>query len=119
MRRAGADEQDWHVDFAASSVYYHIHTGAKEFYFIRPTEQNLKAYATWSGSAELQQREWLGDMCEGGVEKVRLLAGDTMFIPAGYIHAVVSSRSTLLTGTISGWVALYASCLLAGTANSN
>ena len=89
-RRARADGQDWHVDFAASSVYYHIHTGAKELYFIRPTEQNLKAYATWSGSAELQQREWLGDMCEGGVEKVRLLAGDTMFIPAGYIHAVVS-----------------------------
>lgn len=29
-------------------------------------------------------------MCEGGVEKVRLLAGDTMIIPAGYIHAVVS-----------------------------
>lgn len=35
---------DWHVDFAASSVYYTIHTGSKVFYFIRPTEQNLKAY---------------------------------------------------------------------------
>jgi hypothetical protein len=35
---------DWHVDFAASSVYYTIHTGSKVFYFIRPTERNLKAY---------------------------------------------------------------------------
>lgn len=35
---------DWHVDFAASSVYYTIHTGSKVFYFIRPTEKNLKAY---------------------------------------------------------------------------
>ena len=78
-------------------MYYHIHTGAKEFYFIRPTEHNLKAYTTWSGSAELQQREWLGDMCEGGVEKVRLLAGDTMIIPAGYIHAVVRLYLTQLT----------------------
>lgn len=43
-----------------------------------------------SGDAELQQSKWLGDMCEGGVEKIRITAGDTMIIPAGYIHAVVS-----------------------------
>lgn len=48
-----------------------------------------------SGSAELQQREWLGDMCEGGVEKVRLHAGDTMIIPAGWIHAVVGQSAWL------------------------
>lgn len=37
--------QDWHVDFAASSVYYTVHTGSKVFFFIRPTEANLAAYA--------------------------------------------------------------------------
>lgn len=48
---------DWHVDFAASSVYYNVHTGSKVslrtllqtdpqvFFFIRPTEANLAAYA--------------------------------------------------------------------------
>ena len=53
---------DWHVDFAGSSVYYTVHTGAKvrtpkrpddsisahstqTFFFIRPTESNLAAYA--------------------------------------------------------------------------
>lgn len=45
-----------------------------------------------SGDADLQQTKWLGEMCEGGVEKCVLLAGDTMIIPAGYIHAVVSSK---------------------------
>lgn len=35
---------DWHVDFAASSVYYTIHSGSKVFFFIKPTEKNLKAY---------------------------------------------------------------------------
>jgi hypothetical protein len=40
-----ANDQDWHVDFAASSVYYTIHTGAKTFFFIRPTQKNLAAYA--------------------------------------------------------------------------
>ena len=47
------------------------------FFFIRPTEANLKAYATWSGSAEMQQNTWLGDMCDE-VRQVTLTQGDTM-----------------------------------------
>ena len=86
---------DWHVDFAASSVYYTIHTGSKVFYFIRPTERNLKAYGecesstkhpvsqkfvkliAGSGSYEMQQNTWLGNMCDE-VRKVTLVQGDTM-----------------------------------------
>ncbi|RXK37331.1 hypothetical protein M231_05397 [Tremella mesenterica] len=105
---------DWHVDFAASSVYYSIHTGSKvfvisflglgdlntndqTFFFIRPTESNLKAYATWSGSAELQQSTWLGNMCDE-VRKVTLTQGDTMIIPAGYIHAVYTPEDAIVFG---------------------
>ncbi|WVQ79596.1 hypothetical protein IAT38_001696 [Cryptococcus sp. DSM 104549] len=88
---------DWHVDFAASSVYYTIHTGSKVFYFIRPTEKNLKAYAEWSGSYEKQQDTWLGDMVDE-VRKVVLKAGDTMIIPAGYIHAVYTPEDTIVFG---------------------
>jgi F-box/leucine-rich repeat protein 10/11 len=42
----------------------------------------------------MQQNTWLGDMCDE-VRRVVLVQGDTMIIPAGYIHAVVSyiSRS--------------------------
>jgi F-box/leucine-rich repeat protein 10/11 len=69
--------QDWHVDFAASSVYYNVHTGSKVFFFVRPTEANLAAYARWSGSHELQQSTWLPDLCDE-VRKVTLVAGDTM-----------------------------------------
>jgi F-box/leucine-rich repeat protein 10/11 len=68
---------DWHVDFAASSVYYSVHTGSKVFFFIRPTEANLAAYASWSGSADLQASTWLPDLCDE-VRKVTLTAGDTM-----------------------------------------
>ena len=53
--------QDWHVDFAGSSVFYHILRGQKVFYFIRPTAANLAAYERWSGSAERQETTWLGD----------------------------------------------------------
>lgn len=69
--------QDWHVDFAASSVYYNVHTGSKVFFFVRPTEPNLAAYARWSGSHELQESTWLPDLCDE-VRKVTLVAGDTM-----------------------------------------
>ncbi|OWZ77228.1 JmjC domain-containing histone demethylation protein 1 [Cryptococcus neoformans Bt85] len=88
---------DWHVDFAASSVYYTIHSGAKVFFFIKPTEQNLKAYAEWSGSYEKQQDTWLGDMVDE-VRKVELHAGDTMIIPAGYIHAVYTPMDSIVFG---------------------
>uniref|UniRef100_A0A1B9FYQ8 [histone H3]-dimethyl-L-lysine(36) demethylase n=1 Tax=Kwoniella bestiolae CBS 10118 TaxID=1296100 RepID=A0A1B9FYQ8_9TREE len=88
---------DWHVDFAASSVYYTIHTGSKVFYFIRPTTANLKAYAEWSGSFERQQDTWLPDMCDE-VRKVVLNAGDTMIIPAGYIHAVYTPMDSIVFG---------------------
>ena len=45
-----------------------------------------------SGSYEMQQNTWLGDMCDE-VRRVVLIEGDTMIIPAGYIHAVVSGVS--------------------------
>ncbi|KAK4689621.1 hypothetical protein P7C73_g484, partial [Tremellales sp. Uapishka_1] len=88
---------DWHVDFAASSVYYTIHKGSKVFYLIRPTEANLTQYARWSGSHDFQQNEWLGDKCDE-VRKVTLLEGDTMIIPTGYIHAVYTPVDSIVFG---------------------
>lgn len=61
---------------------------AKVFYFIRPTPANLAAYERWSGT-ELQSNTWLGDMVDQ-VVKVTLHPGNTMIIPTGWIHAVVS-----------------------------
>ncbi|KAG6891137.1 hypothetical protein C0992_010125 [Termitomyces sp. T32_za158] len=87
---------DWHVDFAGSSVYYHILRGSKIFYFIRPTPENLKAYEKWSGT-ELQNHSWLGDMVDD-VYKVELKQGNTMIIPAGWIHAVYTPVDTLVFG---------------------
>ncbi|KAG6865888.1 hypothetical protein C0991_010969 [Blastosporella zonata] len=87
---------DWHVDFAGSSVYYHILSGSKVFYFIRPTSENLAAYERWSGT-ELQNHSWLGDMVDD-VYKVELKQGNTMIIPAGWIHAVYTPVDTLVFG---------------------
>ncbi|KAI0807049.1 jumonji protein [Fomes fomentarius] len=87
---------DWHIDFAGSSVYYHILHGAKVFYFIRPTPANLAAYERWSGT-EMQSHAWLGDMCDE-VFKVELNTGNTMIIPTGWIHAVYTPQDTLVFG---------------------
>lgn len=40
-------------------------------------------------SSEMQSTTWLGDMVDE-VVKVELTKGNTMFIPTGWIHAVVS-----------------------------
>ncbi|TEB36060.1 Clavaminate synthase-like protein [Coprinellus micaceus] len=87
---------DWHIDFAGSSVYYHILSGSKVFYFVRPTPANLDAYQRWSGS-ELQNQTWLGDMADA-VYRVELTAGNTMIIPAGWIHAVYTPVDTMVFG---------------------
>ncbi|KAF9456493.1 jumonji superfamily protein [Collybia nuda] len=87
---------DWHVDFAGSSVYYHILHGSKIFYFIRPSLENLAAYEKWSGT-ELQNHSWLGDMVDQ-VFKVELTQGNTMIIPTGWIHAVYTPVDTLVFG---------------------
>ncbi|KAJ6547217.1 JmjC domain-containing histone demethylation protein 1 [Mycena capillaripes] len=86
---------DWHIDFAGSSVYYHILRGSKVFYFIKPTPANLAAYERWSGT-ELQS-SWLGDMVDE-VTKVVLTAGNTMIIPSGWIHAVLTPEDSLIFG---------------------
>ena len=73
-------------------MYYHILKGSKVFWFIRPTKANLDAYAQWSDSAN-QDTAWLGDKVDK-VTKIILNPGDTMIIPAGVIHAVVSLGAT-------------------------
>ncbi|KAF8623960.1 hypothetical protein AX15_006118 [Amanita polypyramis BW_CC] len=92
----GSAWTDWHVDFAGSSVYYHILHGAKVFYFIRPTPPNLAAYERWSGT-ELQNHTWLGDLVDE-VFKVELTEGNTMIIPTGWIHAVHTPVDSLVFG---------------------
>ena len=81
------------------------------FYFIRPTPANLAAYERWSGT-EVQNHSWLGDMCDE-VFKVELKAGNTMIIPTGWIHAVVSS-SLLVWSRPSMTIATVHACRYVG-----
>ncbi|KAJ3051871.1 JmjC domain-containing histone demethylation protein 1 [Rhizophlyctis rosea] len=66
---------DFHIDFGGSSVFYHLLSGEKVFYFIEPTKANLKKYEKWSSSPD-QGATFLGDEVKECVE-VRIGAGTT------------------------------------------
>lgn len=87
---------DFHIDFAGTSVYYHIISGSKTFLFIPPTSANFNKYSDWCKSPD-QSKTFLADLCKETF-KVELTKGDTMFIPSGWIHAVHTPSRSLVIG---------------------
>ncbi|KAK2750660.1 JmjC domain-containing histone demethylation protein 1 [Myotisia sp. PD_48] len=87
---------DFHIDFGGSSVYYHILKGKKTFFFIPPSDKNLKKYEEWCNSAS-QDSIFLGNETKE-CYRVDLSEGDTMLIPSGWIHAVWTPEDSLVIG---------------------
>ncbi|XP_050442390.1 jmjC domain-containing histone demethylation protein 1 isoform X3 [Adelges cooleyi] len=87
---------DFHIDFGGTSVWYHILRGSKVFWLIPPTEQNMKLYEQWILSGK-QGDIFFGDTVEQ-CGRVSLNAGDTFFIPTGWIHAVYTPKDSLVFG---------------------
>ncbi|KAL9595827.1 MAG: hypothetical protein Q9219_006204 [cf. Caloplaca sp. 3 TL-2023] len=87
---------DFHIDFGGSSVFYHILKGKKTFFFIPPKEKHLKRYEEWCMSPA-QNWTFLADQTKE-CYRVDLSEGDTMLIPAGWIHAVWTPEDSLVIG---------------------
>ena len=87
---------DFHIDFAGSSVYYHILRGKKTFFFIPPTNKNLKKYEEWCLNKAMNSI-WLPDLTKE-CYRVDLSPGDTMLIPSGWIHSVWTPEDSLVIG---------------------
>ena len=87
---------DFHIDFGGSSVFYHILKGKKTFLFIPPKEKHLRKYEEWCMSPA-QNWTFLGDQTKE-CYRVDLSEGDTMLIPAGWIHAVWTPEDSLVIG---------------------
>lgn len=87
---------DFHIDFGGSSVYYTILKGKKTFFFIPPKDKHLKKYEEWCNSPA-QDTTFLGDQTKE-CYRVDLEEGDTMLIPAGWIHAVWTPENSLVIG---------------------
>ncbi len=87
---------DFHIDFGGTSVWYHIIKGKKVFWLIPPTETNLKTYENWTLSGR-QGDVFFGDIVEK-CGMITLEAGNTFFIPSGWIHAVFTPEDSLVFG---------------------
>uniref|UniRef100_A0A3Q4HRG2 PHD finger protein 8 n=1 Tax=Neolamprologus brichardi TaxID=32507 RepID=A0A3Q4HRG2_NEOBR len=87
---------DFHIDFGGTSVWYHVLRGEKIFYLISPTPANLALFERWSSSSN-QNEMFFGDqvdMCY----KCSVKQGNTLFIPTGWIHSVLTPVDCLAFG---------------------
>ncbi|CAH1784410.1 unnamed protein product [Owenia fusiformis] len=87
---------DFHIDFGGTSVWYHVLWGEKVFYFVRPTPTNLELYENWVSSPN-QSETFFGDMVDMCYKCV-VRQGQTVFIPTGWIHAVLTPIDSLVFG---------------------
>jgi len=87
---------DFHIDLGGTSVWYHILKGKKIFFLIPPTDDNLRHYEKWMLSGK-QSQIFFGEMVESCC-RIELVAGNTFFIPSGWIHAVYTPEDSLVFG---------------------
>ncbi|XP_043829648.1 histone lysine demethylase PHF8 isoform X2 [Dromiciops gliroides] len=87
---------DFHIDFGGTSVWYHVLRGEKVFYLIRPTPANLSLFECWSSSSN-QREMFFGDQVDV-CYKCCVKQGQTLFIPTGWIHAVLTPVDCLAFG---------------------
>ncbi|KAJ6655356.1 hypothetical protein lerEdw1_005548 [Lerista edwardsae] len=87
---------DFHIDFGGTSVWYHVLRGEKIFYLVRPTAANLTLFEAWSSSSN-QNEMFFGDQVDG-CYRCPVRQGQTLFIPTGWIHAVLTPVDCLAFG---------------------
>lgn len=87
---------DFHVDRGGASAWCHVLRGEKIFYLARPTAANLGLFEAWSSSRN-QGQLFFGDQVDR-CYRCPLRQGQTLFIPTGWIHAVLTPVDCLAFG---------------------
>ncbi|GAQ85343.1 hypothetical protein KFL_002300150 [Klebsormidium nitens] len=87
---------DFHVDMGGSCVWYHLVRGKKVFLVAPPSAKNLEAFEEWA-SSEKQGSVFLAEKGEGW-QRVEMEAGDTLLMPGGWPHAVVTPVDSIAVG---------------------
>lgn len=88
---------DFHIDFAGSSVFYHIYEGQKVFLVLPPTDKNLETYEQWSMDQNMNTT-FFPTLVDDPCMLITLNKGDTLFVPSGWIHAVYTPQDSLVIG---------------------
>ncbi|KAH8064848.1 demethylase [Aureococcus anophagefferens] len=101
LMSTGGCYTDFHVDFGGTAVWYHVFRGSKVFYVLEPTAAHLAAYERWICDAD-QDSTWFPDVAAAdgpcACARVEVRAGETFFIPSGWIHAVHTPADSLVFG---------------------
>ncbi|ESN99531.1 hypothetical protein HELRODRAFT_84338 [Helobdella robusta] len=87
---------DFHIDFGGTCVWYHVLRGEKVFYLIKPTQANLVLYERWLSSSN-QSETFFGDQVDV-CYRCTVKQGETLFLPSGWIHAVLTPVDSLVFG---------------------
>ncbi|XP_077386768.1 lysine-specific demethylase phf2 isoform X3 [Festucalex cinctus] len=79
---------DFHIECGGASVWYHVLKGEKIFFLIKPTSANLSLYERWRSSSNHSEMFFADqvDKCY----KCSLKQGQTLFIPSGWINAILT-----------------------------
>ncbi|XP_013877150.1 lysine-specific demethylase phf2 isoform X2 [Austrofundulus limnaeus] len=79
---------DFHIECGGASVWYHVLKGEKIFFLIKPTSANLSLYERWRSSSNHSEMFFADqvDKCY----KCTLKQGQTLFVPSGWINAVLT-----------------------------
>lgn len=87
---------DFHIDRGGASAWCHVLRGEKIYYLARPTAANLGLFEAW-GRSRNQGQLFFGDQVDR-CYRCPLRQGQTLFIPTGWIHAVLTPVDCLAFG---------------------
>lgn len=84
---------DFHFGFSGTSMWFYVLRGHKVFWLIPPTDKNLLMYENWVKNEN--RKGFFGDHAEGCC-KLEISAGATLFLPAGWIHAIFTAKDSVV-----------------------
>ncbi|KAL5493567.1 hypothetical protein EMCRGX_G014770 [Ephydatia muelleri] len=83
---------DFHFDVAGTSVWHYVYSGEKFFYLIPPTNGNIDKLFSWFSRKNFSFLSDLVPECY----VVHLTAGNSLFMPTGWIHAVYTPQDSII-----------------------
>ncbi|GMT07937.1 hypothetical protein PENTCL1PPCAC_30111, partial [Pristionchus entomophagus] len=94
LMSASSSYTGFHIDFTGSSVWYHVLRGTKVFFLVEPTAANITAYEKYLDKKDTRFFGVIVTKCS----RVTVNQGETLLIPAGWIHSVYTPEDSLVFG---------------------
>uniref|UniRef100_A0AAF5DMA0 JmjC domain-containing protein n=1 Tax=Strongyloides stercoralis TaxID=6248 RepID=A0AAF5DMA0_STRER len=87
---------DFHIDFGSTCVWVSMIFDQKTWWLIPPTSYNIRMFEEYSKDYSCE-KQFLGCLVEDCC-RITLTAGQSFYLPAGWIHAVLTNEDSLMIG---------------------